>query len=385
MSAPLRAIPVLLAAALAAGVAGAAERPVLALGEEVARVAAAAFIVHSGDGTGRVFVGERGGRIVVFGGEIPRQRPFLDITSRVDARSGGLRAAAFPYDFADRRRVYVSYVGKGKDLVVVRFRLAERGEAADAATEQVLLRVPRAGGERPGGGLAFGPDGKLYVGVGDGTAVGKTGGEAQDLSSLRGKILRIDVDSTASLFGVPPDNPFARSPGARPEIWARGVGSPSSLSFDSRTGDLFFTDLPGARYDEVNVQPGKSMGGENYGWSVLDGNACQVRDACDRTGFTPPAASRSRREGCETSTAAVLGGGPYPGLEGEYLVAYGCSTRLTGIRRTAAGGWESRELLDAGIRISAIGTGENGVLFVADRRTGRVYEIRPASSAGDAR
>jgi glucose/arabinose dehydrogenase len=385
MSVRLRIVQAILASVLAAGAAAAADRPALELGKEVARVAAPAFIIHAGDGSGRVFAGERGGRIVVFDGELPRQQIFLDIAARVNLPGGGLRAAVFPYDFADKRSLYVSYVGKEKDLVVSRFRLVQGGDAADPATETVLLRVPQAGGERPGGGLAFGPDGKLCVGVGEGTAARKSRGDAQSLASLRGKILRIDVESSAKPYGVPVDNPFVKIAGARPEIWARGLGSPSWLAFDPRTGDLVVTDALGARHEEINVLPGTSMGGENYGWDVLDGTACRAKEPCDKAGFAMPAAVFPRSKGCELGPGVIARGGPYPEIEGDYVLGNDCSTRLRGVRRTEAGGWESRDLFDAGIRLSAVGAGENGVLFVADRRTGKVYEVRPATHSGGTR
>ena len=385
MSVRLRIVQAILASVLAAGAAAAADRPALELGKEVARVAAPAFIIHAGDGSGRVFVGERGGRIVVFGGELPRQQLFLDITARVDLPGGGLRAVVFSYDFADKRSFYVSYVGKEKDLVVSRFRLVQGGDAADPATETVLLRVPRAGGERPGGGLAFGPDGKLCVGVGEGAAAKKSRGEAQSLASPLGKILRIDVESGTKPYGVPVDNPFAKTAGARPEIWARGLGNPSWLAFDPRTGDLVVTDALGARHEEIDVLPGTSLGGENYGWNVLDGTDCRAKDPCDKAGFAMPAAVFPRSKGCELGPGAIARGGTYPEIEGDYVFGDDCSTRLKGIRRTEAGGWESRDLFDAGIRLSAVGAGENGVLFVADRRTGKVYEVRPATHSGGTR
>jgi len=382
----LRSAVLAVAAAAAFGGAAqsaAADWPALAIGPERARVAEPTWIGNAGDGSGRVFVAERRGRVVVFGGERAGAGTFLDIAERVNATKGGLRTLAFPFDFVDKRNFYVSYAAATGDLVIARFRLARDGAAADPASEQILLRVPLAGGARPGGGLAFGFDGKLYVGVGEGaTTPGAPGAAAQSLASLAGKILRIDVGTATSPYAAPPDNPWARKPDARPEIWALGLSSPSALTVDARTGDVYIVDAPGERWSEIDVQAGTSAGGENYGWDVLDARDCRAPGSCAKTGFVMPAETLATSKDCALTAGAISAGGDNPQLEGIFFFGDRCSGRLRGLRRTPAGAWESRILLRGKLKIAAVGAAEDGRIFVADAGTGRVLEVVPAKGSG---
>jgi len=356
--------------------------PSLVLGPEAARAADPVFIAHAGDGSGRVFVGERRGRIIVFGGENREQAPFLDIGDRVSARDGGLRGIAFPYDFVDKRYFCVSYVGAGRELRIARYRLGAGGAKAEPGSEEILLRIVLPGGERPGGGIAFGLDGKLYVGVGEGVAARKSRGEAQDRGSLAGKILRIEGDPAASRYGVPSDNPFAKIPGARPEIWATGLGNPSWVGFDPKRGDLYIADSRGDHRDEINFQPGTSGGGENYGWNILEGPDCRLKKPCETAGFTPPATAPARPAMCEVTAGVVPGEGARPESVDVFIYGDRCSGRLWGLRRSEAGDWETRALRDTGLTIGALGAGEGGEIYIADGSTGRIRRVVPAPAAG---
>lgn len=355
-------------------VGGAAAWPVLGLGAEAGRVSNPAFIAHAGDRSGRLFVGERGGRVLAFGGEAPGPAAFLDIRERVSAAHGGLRGLAFPYDFVDKRYFCVSYGAATGDLVIARYRLGADG-AGDAASEQVLLRIMLPAAERPGGGIAFGLDGKLYVGVGEGEPAAASRGAAQDRGSLAGKILRIEADPGAGARPVPADNPWAKSAGARPEIWAVGVGNPSWLGFDPKTGDLHLTDSLGDRQEELNVQPGRSAGGENYGWNLIEGTRCRPKQACPSEGFTPPAVALPRKSACELIGGAIARDSGTPGLDGIALFGDRCSGRILGLRRDDAGAWEERKLLDTDLRIAALGVGEGGEIYVADEGSGAIRRI----------
>jgi glucose/arabinose dehydrogenase len=367
------------APAAAAGSAGG--WPALSPGREVARAREPVFITHAGDGSGRVFIGERAGRVLVLGDGAPAPVVYLDLGDRVAAEDGGLRGLVFPADFVDRRYFVLSYVGKDHgDLIVSRFRLTRAG-AGDPSSEQVLLDVPLPGAERPGGGLAFGLDGKLYIGVGEGVPAAKSRGAAQDPASPLGKILRLDADPGAAHAGPLLDNPYAKRPGARPDIWATGLGNPAWLGVDPKSGDLYVVDSRGDRAEEVQVQPGTSMGGENYGWNVAEGKGCRGSTPCEAAGLTPPAAFLERPGACEVVGGVVpQAGGPLP--PGTAILAERCSGRILGMRPGDGEAWESQLLPAIRLRMTAVGAGDNGRIYAADGATGRIVELvaSPAAS-----
>jgi hypothetical protein len=354
---------------------GEAPWPSIALGPELARVSSPACITHAGDASGRVFVAQRDGRIVVFAAEGGKPELFLDIAGRVSARDGGIRGLAFPYDFVDKRCFFVSYLSARRELVIARYRLAAGTGTGDAATEQVLLRVVLPQAERPGGGIAIGADSKLYVGVGEGVAARDSRGEAQDRGSLLGKILRIDVTSAAAQYAVPTDNPWAKTQGARGEIWAMGLGNPSWLGFDEESGDLFIADSLGAEYEEIDVQPGSSLGGDNFGWNTMEGMVCRTAKPCDDAGLTKPVAVLARKKGAELTGGALPGSVQRPQFDGISFFLERRSGRLWGLRRVDNGNWRSQALSETPAKIAALGAGENGEVYVADARTGAIRQV----------
>src|SRR5438477_6951355 len=224
-------------------------------------------VVHAGDGSGRLFITQQKGQILTLAGTHLDAIPFLDISGKI--KSGGeqgLLCVAFPRDYVNKRHFYVNYTRAGDGATIVsRFSVNGPNNIADPDGEEIIRNTLQPFANHNGGQLAFGPDGYLYIGMGDGGGAGDVGNRAQDLGSLLGKILRIDVDRGPP-YAIPPTNPFLTNSSARPEIWAYGLRNPWRFSFDRDTGDLYIADVGQEEWEEVDFQPANSLGGENYGW-----------------------------------------------------------------------------------------------------------------------
>ena len=236
----------------------------------------------------RLFVVEQAGRIrLVRGGQLVAA-PFLDIVSRV-ASGGerGLLGLAFHPQYATNRRFYVNYTDGGGDTNISEFR-ATSADAADPGSERILLEVAQPFANHNGGGLTFGSDGFLYIGLGDGGSGGDPFRNGQSLMTPLGKLLRIDVDR-GQPFAVPSDNPFVSTPGAFPAIWAYGLRNPWRFAFDRATGDLYIGDVGQNRIEEIDVGLASRRGGENYGWNVMEGRSCfSPANGCNASGLVLP-------------------------------------------------------------------------------------------------
>lgn len=235
-------------------------------------------ITHAGDGSERLFLGLQGGSIQIRRGGILLPTPFLDISTRVLTplpinTEQGLLGLAFSPQYAGSGYFYVNYTRRPDGATVVsRFAVTADPDRADPGSERVLLVIPQRSPLHNGGHLAFGPDGYLYIGSGDGGPQGDPNNEAQTTSSLLGKLLRVDVQTDPDNYRIPRDNPFVLDPAYRPEIWAWGLRNPWRFSFDRQTGDLYIADVGQNLWEEVNFQPASSPGGQNYGWRLKEGN-----------------------------------------------------------------------------------------------------------------
>jgi glucose/arabinose dehydrogenase len=189
-----------------------------------------------------------------------------------------------------------------------------------------------------------------------------------------GKMLRLDVDN-GDPYAIPRDNPFVGQNGARPEIWAYGLRNPWRYSFDRASGDLWIADVGQNRAEEINVQPAGSRGGENYGWSVMEGLRCLRGDSCDQNGLTLPIAEYTREEGLSVTGGYVYRGSASPALVGAYFFADYGSGRIWSLHQGADGGWIRTELLDTDLGISSFGEDEAGELYLTDLRGGGVYQV----------
>jgi glucose/arabinose dehydrogenase len=349
--------------------------PVPALGRKITSVEKPTSITNARDGSKRLFITEQPGRIVIVRDNAQLKEPFLDIRGRVGCcGERGLLSVVFPQGFQKKNYFYVNYTNRSGDTVVARFRTTKNPDQADPASEEKLLMVKQPFANHNGGQLAFGPDGYLYIGMGDGGSAGDPFRNGQKLDTLLGKMLRIDVESNIKPYGVPPSNPYVGKKGVLPEIWSLGLRNPWRFSFDRKTGDLFIADVGQNKYEEVNVQPASSKGGENYGWNIMEGLHCFRAKACDTSGLVMPVAEYDHDAGCSVTGGLVYRGTLFPSFDGIYFYGDYCSGRIWGIRRSGEQ-WIAKELVKSGISISAFGDDEAGELYVADYGGGGIFRI----------
>jgi glucose/arabinose dehydrogenase len=333
-------------------------------------------IQHAGDGSGRLFVVEQKGLIRIVKEGVVQERPLLDIRHKTTGEGEqGLLGLAFPRGFAESQRFYVNYTDRRGDTIIAMYRAA--GDVADADSETVLLRIPQPYSNHNGGQLRFGPDGFLYIGMGDGGAGGDPENHAQRGDSLLGKMLRVDVESEPGQVRVPADNPFVGVEGTRPEIWALGLRNPWRFSFDRKNGDLWIGDVGQDTYEEISHTPAPSRGGENYGWSLMEGDHC-YQPGCVAEGLVRPVAEYRHTEGCSVTGGFVYRGSRSPALDGVYLYGDFCSGRLWGLRREGDA-WRSDKLRDTGFLITSFGEDEQGEVYIADGAQGGIHHIRVVS------
>ena len=349
--------------------------------------------VHAGDD--RLFLTLRDGRIVVFANGAVLPNPFLDIRGLVDtAGEGGLLSAAFHPRFAQNGFFFVNYTDSASfDTIVARYQVsAADPDRADPASARVLLRIDQPFSNHNGGQIQFGPDGYLYIGMGDGGAANDPDCRAQRGDTLLGKMLRIDVDQNAGsapFYGIPADNPFRGSGGSdgmADEVWASGLRNPWRFSFDRATGDLYIADVGQGQREEISRQDANSPGGENYGWKVMEGTLCGsaascpgTTPACNSSAFTMPILEY-RNEGAHCS---VIGGYVYrgtgvPQLSGHYVFGDLCSGQIWAAKEDPAGAWQVWRLASVqGQSLIAFGEDRRGELYVATSSS--LYRLEAAA------
>ena len=275
-------------------------------------------------GDSRLFIAEQAGRIRIVANGALAARPFLDITSKV--RSGGeqgLLSVAFHPRYGANGFFYVNYTDRQGDTQVERYRVSGNRDVADPASAHTILQVGQPYENHNGGHILFGPDGMLYVGMGDGGGSGDPHGHGQDRTTLLGKLLRIDVDRGGP-YAVPPDNPFVHESGARPEIWAYGLRNPWRMAFDWTTELLYIADVGQSRWEEVNVQPARAAG-LNYGWNRMEGAHCYGVPVCRKAGLVLPALEYGRNDGCSVTGGVVYRGKRLPFVRGHYFYSDYCT------------------------------------------------------------
>ena len=339
-------------------------------------------IANAGDGSGRIFVVEKAGRIRIIADGKLLPRPFLDITDRVNASGNeqGLLGLSFHPQFKDNGFFFVNYSTsqtrgglKSGDTVVSRFTIGSRTDQGDPASEKSILSISQPYANHNGGNLAFGPDGYLWIGTGDGGSGGDPQGNGQKLNTLLAKFLRIDVDRTANglPYAIPPDNPFVGRTDARPEIWSYGWRNPWRYAFDQRTGDLWVGDVGQNAWEEVDVELRGSPGGLNYGWNTMEGTHCfRPAQNCDTAGLVLPVAEYNHSTGVSITGGEVYRGKAFPALDGLYFYADYGSKRLWAIGRApagagVAGGWRNAQVATLIGNPTTFGLDEDGEIYVA--------------------
>ena len=342
-------------------------------------------VVNAGDGSGRLFVAEQGGKVrVVADGQVA-QVPFLDISARVIAGGEqGLLGIAFHPRFPEDNRFFVDYTRKADGATVIAsYRADPRiGGVADAASEQVLLVISQPFANHNGGALRFGLDGLLYIGMGDGGSANDPDGHAQDPRSLLGKILRIDVDRGAP-YAIPQGNPYADGTHGRPEVWALGLRNPWRIGFDRATGDLYIGDVGQDRYEEIDRFPFGKGAGANLGWRMMEGFHCTANGgpvACGDASLTRPIVEYSHADGCSV-TGGNVHRGSVPALAARYVFADFCSGRIWSAAPAMDGTWTIRDVLAYGGSISSFGEDETGEMYFTDLALGELRRL--AAENGD--
>jgi glucose/arabinose dehydrogenase len=335
-------------------------------------------IVNAGDS--RLFITQQTGRIVIYDGTRILPQPFLDVSSLISCcDERGLLSVAFHPHYRDNGLFFIDYTNTQGNTVIARYSVSSDPNRANAASAQILLTIQQPFANHNGGQLQFGPDGFLYIGMGDGGSGGDPGNRAQSLNTLLGKLLRIDVDNT-NTYRVPPSNPFVNRAGALPEIWAYGFRNPWRFSFDRETGDLWIGDVGQNTFEEVDLQSVTSIGGENYGWRLMEGFHCFTPSTnCNDGTLTLPVVEYSHAD----SSCSITGGYRYrgtqsPRLLGVYFYGDFCTGKIWGLSQNANGTFTSRLLIDTALSITTFGEDANGELYVDDYGTGVVYAITDA-------
>jgi glucose/arabinose dehydrogenase len=342
-------------------------------------------ITHAGDASQRLFIVEQSGIIRIIKDNVVLSTPFLDIHERVlppGSGEQGLLSIAFPPDYASKGYFYVYYTRLDGNNQTSRFHLKPgKPNEADPLSEQSIILFDHPDyGNHNGGQLAFGNDGYLYIGTGDGGGGGDPQGNAQNPASPLGKLLRIDVESGVDPYLVPATNPYTQTVGYLGEIWALGLRNPWRYSFDRQTGDLYIGDVGQNTEEEVDFQPASSHGGENYGWNNLEGNLCYNPsiNCVPPARYAPPVAvydhGTNDSNGCSITGGSVYRGVTFPRMQGMYFYGDYCKGKIWGL--IYSNGWYYQQLLDTTLSISTFGEDESGNLYVADLASGVIYQIR---------
>ncbi|MGZ4955911.1 MAG: PQQ-dependent sugar dehydrogenase [Methylobacter sp.] len=355
-------------------------------------------IQNARDGSGRLFFVQQTGQIMVWKNDVEPPTAFLNISSLILAGGEqGLLGLAFHPDYRNNGFFYVNYTRSpdGATVVARYSRSVNNPDVADPQSAAVLLTIAQPYANHNGGAVRFGPDGYLYIGMGDGGSGNDPQNHAQDLTSLLGKILRIDVNTaTGTLpYGIPPGNPFVGSlqPGVRAEIWAYGLRNPWRFSFDRLTGDLFIGDVGQSAREEIDFVRANTVGGMNFGWRVVEGTQCTNLPGdlpCNdpRFIFTPPIVDYDHSQGCAVTGGYLYRGRAVPEListsssedqlfKGIYVYGDSCSGTIWRISATANGGVSNSVLLDSGLYITTFGEDENGEIYVADAVASKIYKL----------
>jgi glucose/arabinose dehydrogenase len=318
------------------------------------------------DGSGRLFIIEKAGRIRIWQDGQLLEQLFLDITDRVGSSGNeqGFLGLAFHPQYAQNGRFFVNYTDNNGNTVIARFQVSSDPNLADPNTEVKLLGIDQPFANHNGGVLAFGPDGYLYAGLGDGGSAGDPFGNAQKKDVLLGKILRIDVNS-AQPSAVPSDNPFGN------EVWAYGLRNPWRLSFDKKTGDLYIGDVGQNAWEEIDFLPAGSPGGTNFGWNLREG-AHDYKGSASPD-LTEPVAEYSHQEGGCSVTGGYVYRGSMPEWNGIYLYGDYCTGLIWGLIRSNDG-WQKKQLFDMAVSITSFGQDEAGEIYLVSD-SGMVYRL----------
>jgi glucose/arabinose dehydrogenase len=344
------------------------------------------FVTSAPDGSGRLFIVEQTGRIRILKNGVILPTPFLSIRSYVSgATEQGLLGLAFSPKFATNHKLYVDYTDLNGNTIIREYRtLTSDPNRVAVTTGRTILKINQPYANHNGGMLAFGPDGYLYIGMGDGGSSGDPGNRAQSTTSLLGKILRINVNGSTSTknYLIPPTNPYVGRTGYD-EIWQLGLRNPWRFSFDRATGNLWIGDVGQNSWEEIDRAVKTTSGagrGVNWGWRVMEGFHCyNPSTGCSTTGKTKPLLEYDHSNGqCAVTGGYVSRGPAVPALNGGYVFGDFCTGEIWVVSATASSPATPVLLLDTDLTISSFGEDASGNLYVVDHDGGRIYEIVPA-------
>ena len=329
------------------------------------------FATHAGDGSGRLFIAQQTGEILILNGTTLNSTPFLDVSGIITVGSEqGLLGLAFDPNYASNGFFYIAYSDSNGDDVLSRYKVSTGDpNVADAGSAQIFLTVAEPESNHNGGMIAFGPDGYLYFGLGDGGGGGDnhgTIGNGQDKTTLLGKILRLNVATLP--YTIPPSNPYYGSGTVKQEIWAYGVRNPWRFSFDKTTGDLYTGDVGQNSQEEIDFQAASASGGANYGWRIREGNLCyNPSSGCGTpTNYVAPVAVYDHSLGCAVTGGYVYRGTNFPGLAGVYLYGDYCTGKLWGLYKNSSNQWVTSLIKSTSYNISSFAEDEDGELYILD-------------------
>lgn len=343
------------------------------------------YLTNAGDGSGRVFVVEQSGKIWVLNSTTGINSVFLDVSDLIsreakgsDYSERGLLGLAFHPDYANNGIFFIDYTDQSGNSVIARYHVsADDPDKADPDSATQLLYVQQPYANHNGGNMTFGPDGYLYVSFGDGGSGGDPQGNGQNLGTLLGKILRLDVNVEEG-YSVPDSNPFVDSSTARPEIWAWGFRNVWRFSFDRATGDLYLGDVGQNTWEEVDFQPASSTGGENYGWNAYEATHVFSGQPAASEVVMPILEYDHGGGRCSITGGYVYRGEQIPDLQGYYFYGDWCTGTIWTAQRDSAGNWSAVVSLESGRQISSFGEDEAGELYLVDYG-GAILRFEPGS------
>jgi len=362
----LKLVPVFIAAAVLSTPANAQQLAISRLAGGLSNTTSIASAHDS-----RLYLTQQHGQIVIWDGTRILPAPFLDVSSKVSCcGERGLLSVAFHPRYRENGYFFVDYTDTNGTTTIARYSVSADRNVADPNSGTILLTIAQPFDNHNGGELQFGPDGYLYIGMGDGGSAGDPQNNGQNLNSLLGKMLRIDVDG-APPYAIPPSNPFAASTNARHEIWAYGVRNPWRFSFDRENGDLWIADVGQNAWEEVDLQRSTSIGGENYGWRKMEAAHCfnPPSNCRDSTMTLPIVEYFHSQNRCSITGGYRYRGARYPAMRGKYFFADYCTGEIWATTEGASGNWTATVLLDTPLQPTTFGEDENGELYIADGGT----------------
>lgn len=325
------------------------------------------YLTHPEGMPDRLYLVLQPGRIMAFDNVPNPSSPqtFLDIRGRVSDRGNeeGLLGLAFDPGYSNNGYFYVYYsAASPRRSVIARYRTSPDTGRVDSSAEKIIMEIGQPFSNHNGGQVTFGPDGYLYVGLGDGGSGGDPRGHGQNLGTLLGTILRIDVSALdeSGSYAVPPDNPFVEVQGARPEIWAYGLRNPWRFSFDRETGELWAGDVGQNKLEEIDI----IKRGANYGWNIMEGTSCFRNAGCSREGLEPPVAEYGRDGGCSVTGGYVYRGSRLPSLVGAYVYGDFCTGNIWALRYDGSQVTEQARIVDTDLQIASFAEGPDGEVYI---------------------